>query len=121
MRWIRKNYGSMHSILKKLITHEAMIYRGTINNIYIRPVELFKEAVVNAPETLLQRMQRKPARLRVAIQRMPLLMTTRKLSTYCFRPHPLSRVVIRFKQPFAATHGLCYYYADLAGLPGVRR
>jgi DNA repair protein RadC len=39
---------------KNRITHEAMVYRGTINTIYIRPAELFKEAVqVNAPALLL--------------------------------------------------------------------
>lgn len=39
---------------KKRITHEVMIYRGTIDTIYIRPAELFKEAVrVNAPALLL--------------------------------------------------------------------
>jgi len=39
---------------KNRITHEAMIYRGTVNTIYIRPAELFKEAVrVNAPALLL--------------------------------------------------------------------
>ena len=36
------------------ITHEAMIYRGTVNSINIRPAELFKEAVrVNAPALVL--------------------------------------------------------------------
>lgn len=36
------------------ITHEVMVYRGTVNTIYIRPAELFKEAVrVNAPALLL--------------------------------------------------------------------
>lgn len=39
---------------KNRITHEVMVYRGTINTIYIRPAELFKEAVrVNAPALLL--------------------------------------------------------------------
>jgi DNA repair protein RadC len=39
---------------KNRITHEALIYRGTVNSIYIRPAELFKEAVrVNAPAILL--------------------------------------------------------------------
>ena len=39
---------------KNRITHEAMIYRGTVNSIHIRPAELFKEAVrVNAPALLL--------------------------------------------------------------------
>ena len=39
---------------KNRITHEAMIYRGTVNTIYIRPAELFKEAIrVNAPALLL--------------------------------------------------------------------
>lgn len=36
------------------ITHEAMIYRGTVNAIHVRPAEMFKEAVrVNAPAMLL--------------------------------------------------------------------
>lgn len=36
------------------ITHEAMVYRGTVNTVYIRQAELFKEAVrVNAPALLL--------------------------------------------------------------------
>lgn len=30
---------------KNRITHEVMLYRGTVNAAYIRPVELFKEAV----------------------------------------------------------------------------
>lgn len=35
---------------KNRITHETMVYRGTVNSIYIRPAELFKLAVrVNAP------------------------------------------------------------------------
>jgi DNA repair protein RadC len=39
---------------KNRITHEALVYRGTVNSIYIRPAELFKEAVrVNAPALLL--------------------------------------------------------------------
>jgi len=39
---------------KHRITHEAMVYRGTVNSVYIRPAELFKEAVrVNAPALLL--------------------------------------------------------------------
>jgi DNA repair protein RadC len=39
---------------KNLITHEVMIYRGTVDTVYIRPAELFKEAVrVNAPALLL--------------------------------------------------------------------
>ena len=39
---------------KHRITHEVMVYRGTVNSIYIRPAELFKEAVrVNAPALLL--------------------------------------------------------------------
>ena len=34
---------------KNWITHEVMVYRGTVNTAYIRPVEFFKEAVrVNA-------------------------------------------------------------------------
>lgn len=40
--------------VKNRITHEAMVYRGTVDTIYIRPAELFKEAVrVNAPALLL--------------------------------------------------------------------
>ena len=39
---------------KNRITHEAMIYRGTVNSINIRPAELFKEAVrINAPALVL--------------------------------------------------------------------
>lgn len=39
---------------KNRITHENMVYRGTVNSINIRPAELFKEAVrVNAPAVLL--------------------------------------------------------------------
>jgi DNA repair protein RadC len=39
---------------KNRITHETMVYRGTINSVHVRPVELFKEAVrVNAPAILL--------------------------------------------------------------------
>ena len=39
---------------RNCITHEAMIYRGTVNSIHVRPVELFKEAVkVNALALLL--------------------------------------------------------------------
>ena len=39
---------------KNRITHEAMAYRGTVNTVYIRPAELFKEAVrVNAPALIL--------------------------------------------------------------------
>ncbi len=39
---------------KNRITHEAMIYRGTVNSVQLRPAELFKEAVrVNAPALVL--------------------------------------------------------------------
>jgi DNA repair protein RadC len=39
---------------KNRITHEAMVYRGTVNSINIRPAELFKEAVrLNAPALVL--------------------------------------------------------------------
>ena len=39
---------------KNRITHETMVYRGTVNTVYIRPAELFKEAVkANAPALLL--------------------------------------------------------------------
>jgi len=39
---------------KNQITHETMVYRGTVNSIQIRPVELFKQAVrINAPAILL--------------------------------------------------------------------
>jgi hypothetical protein len=39
---------------KNRITHEAMIYRGTVNTVTIRPAELFKEAVrVNATAIIL--------------------------------------------------------------------
>ena len=30
---------------KNKVTHEAMLYRGTINSIYVRPAEVFREAV----------------------------------------------------------------------------
>lgn len=39
---------------KNRITHESMVYRGTVNSVFIRPAELFKEAVrVNAHGILL--------------------------------------------------------------------
>jgi len=39
---------------KGWITHEVMVYRGTVNMAYVRVAELFKEAVrVNAPSILL--------------------------------------------------------------------
>ena len=39
---------------KQRITHDVMIYRGTVDIIYIRTAELFKEAVrVNAPAIVL--------------------------------------------------------------------
>jgi DNA repair protein RadC len=39
---------------KNWITHEAMVYRGTINTMYVREAELLKEAVrVNAPALIL--------------------------------------------------------------------
>jgi DNA repair protein RadC len=39
---------------KNCITHEVMMYRGTVDTIHIRPAELFKEAIrVNAPALLL--------------------------------------------------------------------
>jgi DNA repair protein RadC len=39
---------------KNLITHEAMIYRGTVNNINIRLAEIFKEPIrLNAPALIL--------------------------------------------------------------------
>lgn len=39
---------------KNLITHEVMVYRGTVNTAYVRTAELFKEAVrVNAPSIIL--------------------------------------------------------------------
>ncbi|MBN1991946.1 MAG: hypothetical protein JW953_04535 [Anaerolineae bacterium] len=47
----------LHALLlnnKNLITHEAMIYRGTINSVQIRAAEILKEAVrVNAPAFVL--------------------------------------------------------------------
>ena len=47
----------LHALLlnnKHLITHEAMVYRGTINTVQIRPAEVLKEAVrVNAPAFVL--------------------------------------------------------------------
>jgi DNA repair protein RadC len=39
---------------KNRVTHEVMVYRGTVNTAYIRPVEFFKEAVrVNASSLIL--------------------------------------------------------------------
>jgi len=39
---------------KQRITHEAMVYRGTVNSINIRLAEIFKEPIrVNAPALLL--------------------------------------------------------------------
>ena len=39
---------------KNWITHEAMVYRGTINTMYVREAELLKEAVrINAPALIL--------------------------------------------------------------------
>lgn len=39
---------------KNRITHETMVYRGTVNSIHIRPAELFTTAVrVNAPAILM--------------------------------------------------------------------
>lgn len=39
---------------KNRITHESMVYRGTVNSIHIRPAELFTTAVrVNAPAILM--------------------------------------------------------------------
>jgi len=39
---------------KNRVTHEAMIYRGTLNTVYIRLAELFKEAIrVNAAAFIL--------------------------------------------------------------------
>ena len=39
---------------KNWITHQVMVYRGTVNSVLIRPVELFKEAVrVNASGLIL--------------------------------------------------------------------
>jgi DNA repair protein RadC len=36
------------------ITHEVMIYRGTVNQVQIRPAEIFKEAVrLNVPSLIL--------------------------------------------------------------------
>jgi DNA repair protein RadC len=38
---------------KNRITHETMVYRGTVNSVHIRPAELFSTAVrVNAPAIL---------------------------------------------------------------------
>jgi DNA repair protein RadC len=40
--------------IKHHITHEVMVYRGTINSVLVRPAELLKEAVrVNAPVIML--------------------------------------------------------------------
>lgn len=39
---------------KNRITHEVMVYRGTVNTVYIRAAELFKEAIrVNATALIL--------------------------------------------------------------------
>jgi DNA repair protein RadC len=39
---------------KNRITHETLVYRGTVSSIQIRPAELFKEAVrINAPAILM--------------------------------------------------------------------
>ena len=39
---------------KNLITHEVMLYRGTLDSIHVRPAEVFKEAIrVNAASILL--------------------------------------------------------------------
>lgn len=39
---------------KQRVTHEVMLYRGTVGSVYIRPAEVFKEAIrVNAPAILL--------------------------------------------------------------------
>lgn len=39
---------------KNRITHEVMVYRGTVSTVYIREAEIFKEAVrVNAPALIL--------------------------------------------------------------------
>jgi DNA repair protein RadC len=47
----------LHALLlntKNLITHEAMVYRGTINCVQVRAAEMLKEAVrVNAPAFVL--------------------------------------------------------------------
>ncbi|MBW7886443.1 MAG: hypothetical protein H3C34_28210 [Caldilineaceae bacterium] len=39
---------------KNHITHESLVYRGTVNSIYVRQAEIFKPAVrVNAPAILI--------------------------------------------------------------------
>jgi DNA repair protein RadC len=39
---------------RNLITHDVMVYKGTVNSIYVRAAELFMEAVkVNAPSIIL--------------------------------------------------------------------
>lgn len=39
---------------KQQVTHEVMVYRGTVNTVYTRSAELFKEAVrVNAPRIIM--------------------------------------------------------------------
>ena len=39
---------------KNLVTHEAMVYRGTVNSAYIRPAEIFKPAVqLNSPTLII--------------------------------------------------------------------
>lgn len=39
---------------KNNVTHEVMVYRGTVNTVYIREAELLKEAVrINAPALIL--------------------------------------------------------------------
>lgn len=40
--------------VKQKITHDVMVYRGTVDSIFIRSVELFKEAVrLNAPAVIM--------------------------------------------------------------------
>lgn len=39
---------------KQRVTHEVMVYRGTVGSVYIRTAEVFKDAIrVNAPAILL--------------------------------------------------------------------
>jgi hypothetical protein len=43
---------------QNLITHDVMVYKGTVNSIYVRAAELFMEAVkVNAPSIILSHCQ----------------------------------------------------------------
>jgi DNA repair protein RadC len=47
---------------KNLITHDVMVYKGTVNSVHIRVAELFMEAVkVNAPSLIMSHCHRSGA------------------------------------------------------------